>query len=498
MKIATLTMAERELFTAIRRASLANPFSPEREALDRRIAAAPPGLGRDELYRRVAASVATALASLTAAGRADQRTYSGDDRELLRSLGLFAVYHRYCSAFDAFIRQQIASGDTPCPTSFGRELLASLSELGFSNDEALRYLAIFYQMRRAFYFIETTLTGLSPAMQSLRLYLWNNIFTSDIGRYEALLWDRMEDFSTLLLGETGTGKGAAAAAIGRSGFIPYDERKGCFSESFTRNFLSLNLSQYPETLIESELFGHKKGAFTGAISDHSGAFSRCTPHGSIFLDEIGDLSIPVQIKLLQILQERTFTPVGSHSKERFHGRVIAATHKPLDAMRQAGLFRDDFYYRLCSEIVVMPPLRQRLAEEPRELGALVSGILQRLLGPAGRDLVDFVSAALIRSVPVDYLWPGNVRELEQAVRRILLSGDYRGETPPAVSDSRQAFLTAISAESLDAQQLLAGYCRLLYQRYGSYEEVARRANLDRRTIKKYLDVSPPPLKKEKI
>lgn len=486
MKITTLTSSERELFSAIRRASLTNPFSPEREALDRRIAAAPPGLGRDELYRRVAESVATALTALTAAGRADHRAYRGDDRELLRSLALFAVYHRYCSAFDAFIRRQIDSGDNPCPASFGRDLLTSLSDLGFPDDEALRYLAIFYQMRRAFYFIETTLTGLSPIMQSLRLHLWNNIFTSDISRYEALLWDRMEDFSTLLLGETGTGKGAAAAAIGRSGFIPFDARKGCFSESFTRNFISLNLSQYPETLIESELFGHKKGAFTGAISDHNGVFSRCTPHGSIFLDEIGDLSIPVQIKLLQILQERTFFPVGSHVKERFHGRVIAATHKPLDAMRQAGLFRDDFYYRLCSEIVVMPPLRQRLAEEPRELGALVTGILRRLLGPDGEELSGFVVTALSRSVPTSYPWPGNVRELEQAVRRILVSGDYRGETPAVASDARQAFLATVEAENLDAQQLLAGYCRLLYQRHGTFEEVARRANLDRRTVKKYL------------
>lgn len=488
MKTLTLTSEERQLFIAIRSASLTNPFSPEREALDRCIAAVPAGLGRDELYSRVAANVSAALASLTSAGRADQRAYSGHDRELLRSVALFAVYHRYCSAFDAFIRQQIANGDTPCQANFGRELLASLGDLGFNSEEGLRYLAIFYQMRRAFYFIETTLTGLSPTMQSLRYNLWNNIFTSDIGRYEALLWDRMEDFSTLLLGETGTGKGAAASAIGRSGFIPYDDRKGCFSESFTRNFISLNLSQYPETLIESELFGHKKGAFTGAISDHGGAFSRCTPHGSIFLDEIGDLSIPVQIKLLQILQERTFASVGSHTKERFHGRVIAATHKPLDTMRQTGLFRDDFYYRLCSEIVVVPPLRQRLAEEPREMAVLTGEILQRLLGPDGRELVPFVEAALTRSVPRDYPWPGNVRELEQAVRRILISGHYQGERSAPTGDEHQDLLATIAAGSLDAQQLLSGYCRLLYQRYGSFEEVGRRANLDRRTVKKYLSV----------
>src|SRR5256885_4529537 len=143
----------------------------------------------------------------------------------------------------------------------------------------------------------------------------------------------MEEFSTLLLGETGTGKGTAAAAIGRSGFIPYDDKQHRFAESFTRSFVALNLSQHPETLIESELFGHRKGAFTGAVEAHEGIFARCSPHGAIFLDEIGDVSTPVQIKLLQVVEDRTFSPVGSHERQRFRGRVISATHKPLHELR---------------------------------------------------------------------------------------------------------------------------------------------------------------------
>ena len=111
----------------------------------------------------------------------------------------------------------------------------------------------------------------------------------------------MEDFSTIILGKTGTGKGMAAAAIGRSGHIPFNEKKGCFSDSFARTFLSINLSQYSEHLIESELFGHSKGAFTGAIGDHLGVFSRCSPHGAILLDEIGEISTTIQIKLLNLL-----------------------------------------------------------------------------------------------------------------------------------------------------------------------------------------------------
>src|SRR5439155_22025679 len=118
-------------------------------------------------------------------------------------------------------------------------------------------------------------------------HAWNNIFTHDVRCYDRYLWNRMEDFSTLLLGETGTGKGTTAAAIGRSGFIPFEEKKGCFAESFTRSFVALNLSQYPEALIESELLGDKKGAFTGAIEAHERSFSRGSHCGARFLDDGG-------------------------------------------------------------------------------------------------------------------------------------------------------------------------------------------------------------------
>jgi transcriptional regulator with GAF, ATPase, and Fis domain len=321
----------------------------------------------------------------------------------------------------------------------------------------------------------------------LRFHLWNNVFTHNIRWYELHLWDRMEDFSTMLLGETGTGKGAAAAAIGRSGFIPFDERRDSFAESFTRGFVSLNLSQFPETLIESELFGHKKGAFTGAVEDHEGVFARCSPHGAIFLDEIGDATIPAQIKLLQVLQERTFSPVGSHDKKRFRGRVIAATNRPLDQLRATGQFRDDFYYRLCSDVITVPPLRQRIAEDPRELDDLVAYLVLRLTGETSPEAVEMVQGALDAGVGRNYAWPGNVRELEQAVRRILLTRQYAGDRRAIAPDLRSQLVAGVEHGTLDANAVLSGYCQLLYERHGTYEEVARRTKLDRRTVKAYLE-----------
>ena len=362
-----------------------------------------------------------------------------------------------------------------------------LTKRGFSNEEALHYFAVLHQLRRAFFFIDRGLIGRSASMKQLRRRLWNNVFTCDIRLYEQKLYDRMEDFSTMLLGETGSGKGAAAAAIGRSGYIPFDEKKKTFAESFTRSFTALNLSQFPESLIESELFGHRKGAFTGAIEAHDGVLVRCSPHGAIFLDEIGEIGIPAQIKLLRVLQERFFTPVGAHEKLRFRGRIIAATNKPLTALLQSGVFREDFFYRLCSDIIAVPSLRQRIAEEPQELSDLTALIVKRIIGNTAPEIVDVLEKTLCITPGPHYAWPGNVRELEQAIRRILLTRKYSSNFNIASANPCDFLQAGIQAGELDANTLLAGYCRLFYQRLGSYEAVAVRTRLDRRTVKAYIE-----------
>jgi DNA-binding NtrC family response regulator len=450
-----------------------------------------PELPINDRVLRMVKHVGERVIHLKTTGAADVRRYAGADREIVRAALLFDVYHRYLSAMDQLILDQVAAGERSLPVTFADDVLGEFVQRGFPAPEATRLLAIFFQLRRAYYFIDRRLIGASPCMKELRRRLWSNVFTDDVRWYEQRLWNRMEDFSTMLLGDTGTGKGTAAAAIGRSGFIPYDERGGCFAESFVRTFVSLNLSQFPETLIESELFGHKKGSFTGAISDHAGALARCSQHGAIFLDEIGDATVPVQIKLLQVLQERVFSPVGSHDRVRFAGRVIAATNKPLDDLRATGQFRSDFYYRLCSDVIAVPPLRQRIAEEPRELDELLAGIVERLLGTPDPDLAGKVRERLLTDVGRDYAWPGNVRELEQATRRVLLTQHYTGDQKAVAPDLRSRLLAGVDAGSLDADALLAGYCALLYERHGTIEEVARRTNLDRRTVKAYLEKQKP-------
>ena len=487
-KKAKLTTADREFFELVAGAIFENPFSDERARADALIVGDIAASEADaaERVRLFVPRVKERIERLDANGLDRPELFAAPDRELLEYAHLFNTYHRHIADLDALIQAQVQHGDNPIRVPFADDALAALKARGFEPERALRYFSLFYQLRRAFHFIERTLIGRSQSMKRLRRALWDNVFTQDIRLYDLHLWESMEDFSTLLLGETGTGKGTAAAAIGRSGYIPFDTNRCIFKESFTRTFVAINLSQFPETLIESELFGHKKGSFTGAVEDHEGIFARCSSHGALFLDEIGEVSIPVQIKLLQVLEQRTFSPVGSHEKVRFGGRVIAATNQSIHALRDEGRFRDDFFYRLCSDTIVLPPLRQRIAESPSELDDLLAATVRRMIGEPSPEVIRLASEAIDRDLPADYGWPGNVRELEQAVRRILLTGSYKGDVSPESSDALTALVRGMEAGSLDASEVLSQYCALLHSQYGTYEEVARRTNLDRRTVKKYV------------
>jgi len=483
---AKIAPTDRQFFELIAQTAFCNPFADQRAELDARIVGHPVDVFSDAHVDELTRVITSRVQKLETEGKADLRKYSAADRRLMQTVFLFELYHHFYQDFDQLILEQVRLAAQSAPVRFADDLLSQMRRRGISNPDALRFFSIFYQLRRAFHFIVRSLIGESACMREFRRHLWQNVFTQEVRLYERYLWNRMEDFSTLLLGETGTGKGTAAAAIGRSGYIPFDEKLGRFSESFMRSFVSLNLSQFPETLIESELFGHRKGAFTGAVEAHEGVLARCSPHGAIFLDEIGDVSVPIQIKLLQVLQERTFCPVGSHEPIRFRGRVIAATNRSLDSLRKHELFRQDFFYRLCSDMIEVPPLRQRIQQDPKELHQLIEHTLARMLGEPAAELVTQVETSLRRNVDGRYPWPGNVRELEQAIRRILVTGDYTANATPHSASLQDQLIAGIEAQSLNAENLLAGYCKVLYETTGNYEAVGRRTNLDRRTVKKYV------------
>ena len=187
-----------------------------------------------------------------------------------------------------------------------------------------------------------------------------------------------------------------------------------------------------------------------------------------------------------MLQERTFTALGGHNKKRFAGRVIAATNRALAELRGSGEFREDFFYRLCSDVIVMPTLRQRIEESAAELQQLVALLVTRTAGEESEGLTEIVLETLRRDLPVGYPWPGNVRELEQAVRRVLLTGRYTGNTEEREVARADALVRDVRSGALNAQELMTRYCEMLYRQVGTYEEVARRTGLDRRTVRKYV------------
>jgi transcriptional regulator with AAA-type ATPase domain len=481
-----LTEADREFFGALGDVVFGNPFSARRDRVIVRLAPDAPLGDLTSDREALARVVEPRLGPWLRDGAEAWLRLGADDRRLLESGLLYVSYHRYVPPIDALIERQAGQGGPSLPVPFAGEAIAQLLRGGLSEERAVRMFGFYFQLRRAFYFIHGSLAGQCESMRKLRETLWNNVFTHDMRDYETL-WNRMEDFSTLLLGETGTGKGSAAAAIGRSAFIPYLPGERRFAANFVESFIAINLSQFPEALIESELFGHRKGAFTGAIDHHQGVFERCSVHGALFLDEIGEVSVPVQIKLLQVLQERTFTPLGGHEKKRFSGRVIAATNQPLGQLRRDGRFRDDFFYRLCSDVIEVPTLRQRLEESAGELELLVRLLVGRIASTQDSALVAAVLEALERGLPRGYPWPGNVRELEQAVRRILLTGRYAADVAETAPDEATVLTGKLRAGELSAAELLAQYCAMLYRRLGTYADVAKRTGLDPRTARKYVD-----------
>lgn len=481
-----LTEKQREFFSLVSDAVFTNPFSDWRRKIDIKIAGFFPDHPGENVINKTIQGVMVRIAELEKKGL-NINHFEGSDKRLVENAFLFDFFYKFREKFDQLIQQQIHAGPLSIKVPFARQAILLLESRGFSYDRIYHYMALCYQIRRAFYFIRDSLIGQSPAMKEFKRKLWNNVFTHDLSLYERYLYSRMEDFSTLILGETGTGKGTAAIAIGRSGYIPFDAKSNSFSESFTRSFVSLNLSQFPETLMESELFGHKKGAFTGAVEDFKGVFQRCSSNGAIFLDEIGEISGPVQIKLLQVLQERIFTPVGSREQTRFKGRVIAATNRSVSEIKNRKVFRDDFYYRLCSDIITVPPLRQRIREMSDEIPMLLSFTIKKMVGTDSPEYTAMVLDVIEKQLGREYDWPGNVRELEQCARSVLLNRNYVAGRKRKTDNVKEAMLSGIEDGSMDAQKLLSGYCRLLYGRHGTFEEVARRTRLDRRTVKKHIN-----------
>jgi DNA-binding NtrC family response regulator len=470
--------------TEFERATLGNDFVPGERVWSRRVEDPEPP--RENVWR-VFARLEPLMNQL------QQRVASGmpasdADLVLYEDGVLHLLYNRY---YERLWEANFGpAAGRPDRWHFYREFLADWKFLDIgrlpTGHQPAHTFACFRQIERAFEQIYRDIIGGSMPAARLRAAIWQSVFSHDMRRYRRTLYARMGDFATLITGPSGTGKEIAARAIALSRYLPFDERKLTFPDEDSPAFFPINISALSPTLVESELFGHRRGAFTGAIADRKGWLEMCPPVGAVFLDELGDLDPAIQVKLLRVIETRTFHPVGATETLQFRGKLIAATNRDLAAGIRDGRFREDLYFRLCSDQIATPSLADQLADSPQVLRELIIYMTRRVVGAEAESLAGEVADWIEQNLGADYPWPGNYRELEQCVKNVLIRRDYR-PSQAAPDDPLARIAQDFRFGRLSAEQLLSRYCTLVYSKTGSYEETARRLGIDRRTVKSKID-----------
>jgi DNA-binding NtrC family response regulator len=285
------------------------------------------------------------------------------------------------------------------------------------------------------------------------------------------------DSTVLIQGESGTGKELVARAI-------HD-----LSNRASKNFVAVNCAAIPDELLESELFGHVKGSFTGAVATRIGRFEMADK-GTLFLDEIGDMKANLQVKLLRVLQSRELEPVGATRSKKVDVRIIAATNQNLDQMVVSKAFREDLYYRLSVIPIILPPLREREAD----IGLLLNSFLEKFNKSKQRKVQGFDKQVM--EILTNYEWPGNVRELENLVERLVI---IKGSGVLTFQDLPEKYRGGRAAAAVQGEQMTLpadGFClnsaveefenRLILQALeksgGNKKEAAELLNLKRTTL----------------
>ncbi len=296
------------------------------------------------------------------------------------------------------------------------------------------------------------LVGQSPAMQTV---------------FAKIKRAAPSDSTVLLTGESGTGKELVARAIHQ------------LSPRKNKEFVPVDCSALVESLLESELFGHVKGSFTGAHQTKHGLFELAN-HGTFFFDEIGNLSLNIQAKLLRVIQEREFMPVGSQKRLKLDIRIIASSNRDLREAIKVGDFREDLFYRLRVIPIHLPPLRERTGDIPLLVGHFIHKYNQK-----SKREIKGVSAAAMKMLTI-YPWPGNVRELEHTIERILILEDgdlIQPEHLPSFISGRQGDFQVFSDGELTLEEVERRYLQFILRRTkGNRSEAARILGINRKTL----------------
>ncbi len=500
----SLLPEQRQTLEAVSRLGYCNPFLPERVELERAVLGAEfaegelvwsyrvedphPRQNVQRIYRKLEPLLASLRRRLQGGSSLD-----GEELALYEDAVLHLLYTRYYPHFyeAGFGKDPANYGENPWQfyTNFAADWRHYFHIDGVrfpTGHEPGHTFACFRQIQRAFEHLFRDIIGSSLPSARLRASIWQSIFTHDMRRYRRTLYTRMGEFVTLITGPSGTGKELAARAIAESRYAPFDARRLRFANDGAPSFFPINISALSPALVESELFGHRRGSFTGAIADRRGWLETCPEFGSVFLDELGEMEPSIQVKLLRVIETRTFHPVGETVGRVFQGKLIAATNRDLAVLIRNGRFREDLYYRLCSDQVTTPSLAEQMDDSPSVLRELAFYMARRIAGPEGEELALDVIQWVEHQLGWRYNWPGNYRELEQCVKNLLIRRNYQPSlTGPA--DAVEEFAAEARAGRLTTDELLARYITIAYSRAGSYEETARRLKVDRRTVKAKVD-----------
>ncbi|UDQ99214.1 sigma-54 factor interaction domain-containing protein [Lentisphaerota bacterium WC36G] len=497
-----------ELIKALGDLNFTNPFLEERVELERKI------LGEDFSYagtvwhihedQQHAEKNLRRIIELTAFHAEDLRNKISLSEKLTKEIVVayenLIVYHLF-EKYRLNFTRQLEIKYNQCGFTFFEDFSSDYNyymniiskHKNYLQYDLKRTFEIFFQVHRAFHYIFRSIIGSSLAIAKLRADIWQSVFSCDIYRYNRSLYDRMNNISTLITGPSGTGKELIARAIALSQYLPFDDKKLCFIEDYHEKFHPLHLSAMPATLIESELFGHLKGAFSGAVVDRIGRMEYCSRYGTVFLDEIGEINHEIQVKLLRLLQDRTFCRIGDNEQRSFTGKILTATNRNLLQEVDEGNFRQDLYYRLCSDIIATPDLQQVINGSEKELYNIVNFISKRVATDSEAEwLSSDTIKAIKKGVGLDYNWPGNFRELEQCVRNVLIRGDYSPQYTKKITSKMPKItnkeliknIESIENGDLSADEILNLYCHISYSKTNNYVKSAQILQLDRRTITK--------------
>ncbi len=513
--MAFLNRAERHEANAFARIGYSNPFLPERLQLERQVlgdrfqsGAAVIHFPSDHQAQAVFKNFSLLLEqSRILADKMRQRVLAGkclreEDQQLYRETVVFLLYGKHFSINEVPLVRRARDRTEELGESWAQfqkdyDWYLSLPDLVLpTHFDAAHCFSIFFQIDRAFSHIFEFIIGSSMPIAKLRAAIWESIFTHDMGRYIRGVHKSMGDITTLITGKSGTGKELVARAIGLSRYQAFNPKTKKFDDAEKDPFFAVNLSALSSTLIESELFGHCKGSFTGAVSNRKGWLEGCGQNGTVFLDEIGELELSIQVKLLRVLQTRTFSPVGETKPHHFLGKFVTATNRDLAAEISQGRFREDLYYRLCADMVRTPTLQEQLMDRPEDLHELTRFIARRLLVELPDEADSLASEAeqwVEQHFGSSYDWPGNIRELEQCVRNVLIRKSYTPSSrvsfqrPDAIPfhsmRGTDEFVRSMLACEMTLDEVSEHYASLVYAQVGRYDVASQKLGVDWRTLK---------------